>query len=796
MAITTETIPFDFDDLYNGLKTKFDEKGYDTAEGSNTSQLITAMAYLTSMLNVNTAVNINETLLPLATKRKTALRDARVLGYETSHIQSYQYKIRLVFAAGDHVIPKFAKFSTGGKDYYYMGERIDLVDVNLGHTLDISVKEGKINKFSDNPNTLRITTGTTTNSEGIETADYYIDIPYVNVEANGIEVFVTYYDDLGNLIEQEEWNKSEQFMIDADSILDREYIRLDDLDYNTPRIYFQLAGVGEGIRAGSIVEMNVLTSNGTSGGIDDISTAILTHDIGDPGIAVQEILSLEAQGADEETLESIKLNAPMFHNSANRAVTKNDYVAICNKQAAVKSSMVWGGDDEFPKIPGHIWFSFLPSTNLRSFVSDEFKTNYSLVNPTSLENWYIEDEEIRSTVYIDGVNQNPGVWDVLEDYKIPTLSFQNRHPLFLDFDYDVNILKYNVKTSKADIHQQVFNVIDNFFTGSSDSIKTEDFEVEYFHSNLEKRIDTNITDLSGFNNTLNTTLMITSKNISKEGTNLNNNDLYIPLSVPYEKYFNNAGELVTSVLPTIDTVDFISEKGLNLYTDWSGVSGDVSQNKMIIAPVRLSNSESTTITTPTFNYILTNTTFGPDFTDADPGSYTYDLFTVTVNDVVQVYGVDFTVSNNVLQFTNSLQTNDVLNVTANSHVGYYQLFNSYKKTIIVHLYVNGSNVDNDADSPRQLFAEPAYYLTTTDGFYGFTSDSYYITTEAYALTDETAVTPLTGTIVRQVVPELYSLSPLYTEMFDTIRYMNFDYASPNFKVSQNVIPRLKTVEFS
>lgn len=795
MAITTETIPFNFDELYNGIKDKFDEKGYDTAEGSNTSQLITAMAYLTSMLNMNTAVNINETLLPIATKRKAILQDARVLGYETSHIQSYQYKIRLTFTEGDHVIPKYSKFSTGGKDYYYTGPRIDVNGVNLGHTIDISVKEGTIHTFNDNPETLRTVTSTVTNGSGIPEDQYYVDIPYVDVESSGIEVFVTYYDQLGNLIVQEEWEKSQQFMIDADSILERAYIRIDDIDFNTPRIYFKLAGVGQGLRAGSIVEMNVLTSSGTSGEIADIETAILTHDINDPGIAVQEVVELEVQGADEETTESIKLNAPMFHNSANRAVTKNDYNAICNKHPAVNTSMVWGGDDEFPKVPGHVWFSFLPSTNVRTFVNDEFKNTFTLSNPRALQNWFIEDEEIRSSVYIDGVNQNPGVWDILGDYKIPTIVFQNRHPLFLDFNYDVNILKYNIKTSKADINEEVFNVIDNFFTGTNDTIKTENFEVEYFHSNLEKRIDANITDLSGFNNELDTTLMITSKNISKENSNLEYNELYIPLHIPFEPYFDNNGELITSVLPSIDTIDFIAENNIEIYTDWSGVTGQVEGNKMIIAPVRVKANDTFNVLTSKYNFPLVNTTFGPDFTDVDPANYTYDLIDIKIDGVSQTVGVDFNVIDDTLIFNNQVQAGSVVTVDTNSHVGYYQIFNSYKKQILVHLYINGANIDNSAEEPRQLFAEAAHYLTTTDGFYGFTPDSYYITTEAYVLTDETQITPLTGTIIRQVRPEMYTNSPLRTEMFDTIRYLNFDYATPNFKVIQNVIPRLNTVDF-
>ena len=70
----TETIPFNFDEIYSAVSTKLAEKGYDAIyEGSNTAQLVTAMSYLVSMLNANTAANINEMLLPLAQKRNNIL---------------------------------------------------------------------------------------------------------------------------------------------------------------------------------------------------------------------------------------------------------------------------------------------------------------------------------------------------------------------------------------------------------------------------------------------------------------------------------------------------------------------------------------------------------------------------------------------------------------------------------------------------------------------------------------------------------------------------------------------------
>lgn len=725
MAITTETVPFDFDSLYTGLQTKFEDAGYDTAEGSNTAQLITAMAYLTSMLNTNTAVNINETLLPLATKRDNALQDARVLGYETAHKQSYRYRLTLSLTAGNHTIPKYTMFQADGKTFYYMGSQIDLVGVSEGYEIQLDVKEGTLHKFTDNTDTLVTTTGSITDSQGNSIPQYYIDIPFIDVEEDGLEVFLTYYDDAGNLYTREQWRMSSQFMIDKDTTLNKEYVRLDNIDFKTPRIYFTLSGVGSGVRVGTVVEINVLTSSGTEGKVTDITDpTVFTHSLTNATMVGAELI---LQGTDEESIESIQSNAPMFYNSANRAVTKSDYLSISNRHQSVNTSMIWGGDDEYPRSPGHIWFSFTPSTRTREFSNDEFKTQFTLDNHLDLTNWFVENSEIRSFEYTsDGQLINPGVWDVLDDYKIPTLEFHNRHPIYLDFDYDLQVLKYDIKTSKADIHQEIFDVIDNTFTGTNETINLEKFEQEYFHSSIMKRIDQNLTDITGFNDTVTTKLLLTKKNVSVENTTQSYRDIFIPLAIPYEEYFDaSTGELITSVLPSINTTDFVAESDLDIYTDWSSVTGDVSEEEVIIAPIM-----------------------------ADVGG--------TV-----------------------------------SEVGAYYLFNSYRKYILVQFYVNGAGYDDTTGTYAQpAYTEPKSYLTTSEGFYDFTTDAFYLTTEGYAVINESEVNSITGAISREIDPTLYTNSVLLMNMFDTPRYLNLNYASANFRVFKNIIPRLKSVTFS
>ena len=149
MAKILETIPFSYDDLYSKVEAKFVASGYDIQPGSNTMQLVGAMSYLISMLNTNTAVNINENLLTLARKRNNILQDARLLGYEPGNKISYQYKLELTLPAGDFILPKYTEFTSGDKKYYYLGDIITLVGVSAGYKLHIDVKEGTLTRSSE-----------------------------------------------------------------------------------------------------------------------------------------------------------------------------------------------------------------------------------------------------------------------------------------------------------------------------------------------------------------------------------------------------------------------------------------------------------------------------------------------------------------------------------------------------------------------------------------------------------------------------------------------------------------------
>lgn len=565
MAVIKETVPFNYDELFAKTRDKFIERGYDTQPGSNTMQLVTAMSYLVSMLNTNTAVNINEMLLTLARKRNNILQDARLLGYEPVNKVSYRYELELTLPGGDFILPKYSEFMSGDKKYYYFGNIITIPNAPAGYKLNIEVKEGELTRSFDNPE-LSITIENFIEN-GIERPQYYVDIPFTNVEDDGIEAILTYYDENGILFNKEEWTKIKTFTVDSDTILNKQFYRLNNIDYNTPRIFFKLPNTSDDLRLGTKIELNVLKSSGSSGAITDTPTCDLGCEVSNYKLIVQ--------GTEEETNESIKINAPAFWNSANRAVTKSDYRSICERLTLIHRMQIWDGNKETPKIPGKIWFSFLPETYTRKFKRNAFKTIFELDLLSDEANWFLESFEIES------------IFEYLDVYKIPTLELIHRQPTFLDFEFNIEILKYDITLSESDQNELIFDIIDKFF---SDSInKIEDFETEFFKSNLIKRIDTQVTDITGLNLSMRTFITLYNRNIINE-VDLGSKRFSFALGLPYEKYYDEvSGDLIVQMMPNIDTPDFIY--GKNLTVDWASLQGNEVFLDLVVVDILLDSDK-------------------------------------------------------------------------------------------------------------------------------------------------------------------------------------------------------------
>lgn len=686
------TIPYNFDELYRNAQYILGRAGFDVSEGSNTSQLAATMAYMVASLNTNTAFNINETLLPFATKRKNILQDARVLGYEPKHKASYEYKVKfkidpMYIGFGTLTIPRYSYVEVGKNRFYVWDDKDQELTLNLGtfklgteilnptgildsnfHTpnyediqtgsiyyyvkyneiqktidsgtlkfiyneaksqfektledFEIKVKEGTLVRATDDSKTLKRTLTQVSEDETVTTQ--YLDIPYTDVEEDGIHCYVDMFegDNYQNGIE---FTRTEDYFFEQDGNenLKHKFLRLDDIEMGTPRIYFQYAGMGLGLPDDAVVSFDILISKGSEGSVTEGASGILkppeieletntTSQFKNSfGLAISNLevsLKLSKTGTEDEFNSSIQVNAPKVWNSAHRLITNLDYKSACNRNTLVRDSSVWGGEEEFPRSPGHIWFSFLKEfKNEEAFKESETFNGFERENNTLTKKVNSEDEESERVLffkkYITGSEIFEGETSILGSLKnryVPSLTFHHRHPLFLNFDYTINIMKYDLKQNADDLHKTLFEVIKNCFIGNDLSL--ENFETEYFHSNIVKRIDYSVSDLSGLTCKLETKIMLNEKTLVTENWNRTYKDIYIPLCVPFEQYFDSEGFLDISKLPNIDTEKFLRFSFLNsepseklhpdtegveeyelltgdLFTDWSYILADQERRK-------------------------------------------------------------------------------------------------------------------------------------------------------------------------------------------------------------------------
>lgn len=889
-----EIIPYKFDDIYDDISAKFAEQGYDTSPGSNISQLVTSMSYAVSMLNANTAMNVNEMILPYANRRENILTSARNLAYEAKHKTSYVYTLTLKSKTGTFIIPKYTVFKQGANSYVYMGKQLEIYGTPQD-TLSITVKEGTIYKYTDSE-ALHVFIGKIQDQAGNIVPQYYIDIPFINVEEDGIEVLCTYMDEYGVLHEKEQWNKAPSLSVEVDQDPDvRNFFRIDNIEYGTPRIYFRYSGIGKPLQLGTEVFINILESHGSKGSIDLDNVSSIKCPDDEIEVITAELVS---SGADEETDSAIKINAPKLHNSSNRLVVAQDYIAACKRDQRVKNCVVWGGEDEFPKAPGHIWFSFLPP-GTHNFTHDDAYSRWTRDNVSYEWEYGVEDqgdqEKARADYFrlnyipydsikspyrnTDGTVSNPGIWDRLDALKIPTLVYHHRSPIYCEFNYKIEVAKYLAYDSKSSMHTDMFNIIDASFAGG-DGLHYEDFDVEYFNSNIIKRVDERASDLSGFNMSLSTNLVLNEKCLAIENLEPEYKDIYIPLAAPFEKYFDSNGFLLIDRLPNIDTDDFVSylddgPKG-RIFTDWSLVRNDIESNKrqqshkIIYAPIKVRWSHDYNFRDRSIiNKVLLPFEIQPDdyLQTGDPDAQF--SFNNTVINHIHVQDGDSTTtrltynkdwywdSDNpcVIKLDSSVDVteDDILRVSSEAQAGWYYLFNSLKKEVLIHLFVDdtksGFTISLGGDWSKDPSADlESRYLYSYDDYYGYSEDSYYhyteakvdlndnytsdeaslsarssyigttnnqprsflttlngdtlttidhwfLTTNGYVITDENDRNSYTGPIIREINKYMYTRSPLKSDLFKRNRYLNLKYLSNSFAFIRNVIPVLKQVEF-
>lgn len=478
-----DLIPFSYNEVYQGIAKKLLEKGYDIPyEGSNTAMLASILSYTAQSINFNAATNIKESLLTLATKRKNAIRDARILSYEPKGRISTQLKIYLKAKnQGTVRIEKFQKFTIDDYDYYYIDDTFTKF-LEIDETFSIVVKQGTLVKHEDYSSVLEYT---------INENDY-IDIPFSDVENDGLFVTVDTYTGTGDKRDNVNFTKREFNLIDVSDNYGDEYFRQDDVETGNCRIFFRLGGFGTKLRDGSKVRVSVLRSDGQAPNSEIYSSVEIDGNLSEelePITTGEKAPQIYVYGQDEESVESIRNNAPLFYNTSGRCITKYDYKAFLGTKSSILEGQVWGGEDELTQTTGTVYFCCIPQFTPSFTVNGTEKYGADSTYNSFLSAQNLNYKSNQFVADGDFIGSN-GVLSLCKKYGSPGLHYYIKNPVYFFVDLKIDIKKYEYGAVKADVNKKIFDEIKSYF----------DERLGYNKNFVETALISKISDILGKSN--------------------------------------------------------------------------------------------------------------------------------------------------------------------------------------------------------------------------------------------------------------------------------------------------------
>ena len=441
MATKLQVTELDFDDIKNNLKTymKNQEEFKDyNFEGSALSTLIDLLSYNTHYLAMNANLAVNESFLDTATLRSSVVSHAKTLGYTPRSARAPIAYLDVTINANAAAIPsvtmsKGTKFSTqvDGTTYSFVSNtdltttpsngilRFSNVPVYEGtlvttkYTVDSANPDKKYLLTSDRADTTTLRVSVQTSVADLTTETYTLATDITQVNATSRSFF------------------------------------LQESDNGKFEVYFGDGVVGKKPTNGNIVILEyVVTNKGKANGARSFSGTTVG---GYSDITIATLVNAQG-GAEPETIQSIKYNAPLDFASQGRAVTTDDYKLLVPKvYADTKSLQVWGGEDNDPPIYGQVYIALQTTSGitLTQAQKDTIARSLDRYNIASVR-----------PIFIDPI--------------------KTKLRLTCNFKYDSK----STTKSAGDLEALVRTTISNY--GKSD---LETFDVVFRHSKLSKLID-------------------------------------------------------------------------------------------------------------------------------------------------------------------------------------------------------------------------------------------------------------------------------------------------------------------
>ena len=358
MAQIKNVTELDFDQIKTNLKVflssqdKFNDYDFD---GAGMNVLLDVLSYNTQYNALLAHMSMNEAFLDSAQVRSNAVSHAKNLGYIPKSRTAAQTKLK-VTVTGDADSPITASIPKG---YNFTGQ--------IGSNTYTFVTNAAFNAIKSQFNNQYVFNEVHAYEGKLVNLTYRVDnkeefqkfrIADPNVDTSTMLVRVrssltsndyTTYTHFNNILQVND--ESKVYFLQENGNGQYEF-------------YFGDGVLGYQPTTGQIVELTYISTGGLEGnGAKTFSANSLIG--GQSSILVETISGFvkTISGAEKETIDSIKFNAPKLFAAQDRAVTSEDYRSILLAEFDyIDDISVWGGETAVPPVYGKVYVSIKPTT--------------------------------------------------------------------------------------------------------------------------------------------------------------------------------------------------------------------------------------------------------------------------------------------------------------------------------------------------------------------------------------------------------------------------------------------------
>jgi hypothetical protein len=353
---------FDFDNIKTNLKTflqdqtQFSDYNF---EGSGFSVLLDTLAYNTHYLGFNANMLANELYLNSADIRKNIVSLAKMLGYTPSSPKSPIASIDIVLnnAIGSTVtMDKGTAFTSTVDSLTY--QFVTNEDITITPS-DGVYRFSNVNIYEGTLVTYRYTVDSTDVDQKfiIPSANADTSTLKVTVQTSSVDTSTTTYTLASGLKSLTSTSKA--------------YF-LQETDTGKFEVYFGDGVIGQNLSDGNIVILEYVVTNKEEA--NGASTFALSGSIGGFTNVSITTKSNAQGGAEAESKESIRFNAPLQYTAQDRAVTTTDYETLVKSiYPNALSVSAWGGEDDETPVYGVVKIAIKAASG--STLTDATKQN-------------------------------------------------------------------------------------------------------------------------------------------------------------------------------------------------------------------------------------------------------------------------------------------------------------------------------------------------------------------------------------------------------------------------------------